>query len=95
MRSYWIMGGRFGNEYSLVYCGNSIDEEKAQAQGYDRITRKEAIAKCIAERRREKENPMFSGYASRYIYPYMDDYYHVDFENYPWVKVDYFVEKIG
>lgn len=64
-------------------------------QGYERITRKEAIAACVAERKRAKENSNFSGYADSYIYPFMQDYSHVDFDNYPWAKIDYFVVKIG
>lgn len=95
MCSYWMQSGGFGNEYGLVYCTSSIDEEKAQAQGYERITREEAVAKCIEERKRRKGNPAFSGYAPCYIYPYMDDYYYVDFDNYPWSKLYYRVVKAG
>lgn len=95
MRSYWINRGDFRNQYSLAYCNSSIDEEQAEMQGYERITRKEAIAYCVAERRRAKENPNFSGYADSYIYPFMSDYSQVDFCNYPWAKIYYFVVKIG
>lgn len=93
MRSYWIKRGEFSNQYGLVYCNSTIDEEKAQTAGYERITRKEAIAKCREERNRQKADPAFAGYADSYIYPFMLDYYYTDFNNYPWCKVGYFVVK--
>lgn len=93
MRSYWIRRGDFQNQYRLAYCNSSIDEELAEMQGYERITRKEAIAECVAARRRAKENTSFSGYAD--IYPFMADDSKIDFCNYPWAKIDYFVVKIG
>lgn len=88
MKSYWIRHGRFANEYSLVYCDSSILEEQAAADGYERITRREAEQYASSERRRRKENPSFSGYATQYIYPYGVD---ADFENYPWTKCGYLV----
>lgn len=95
MRSYWIQRGHFANQYGLVYCNSSIDEEQAEMYGYERITRREAIAQCVAERKRAKENPNFSGYDDSYIYPFIADHSYIDFNNYPWAKIDYFVVKIG
>lgn len=95
MRSYWINRGDFRDQYRLAYCGSSIDEEQAEMQGYERITRKEAIAACVAERHRAKYAPHFSGYSDSCIYPFMPDYSQIDFDNYPWERIGYFVVKIG
>lgn len=65
MRSYYIVRGRFANEYSLYWAesGATIPE------CFERITRKEAEAACKSENDRRKYNGSFSCYADNAIYP--------------------------
>ena len=60
-KNYFVSYGNFGNQYSVVWS-----YEKS-IPGYERITRKKAISLVQREREREKYDPAFSGYASRYI----------------------------
>ena len=74
MKKYYIKYPRnFGNEYDLRYVDGLDDELRALEQGYKRITKKEALEKCRAERRARKNDPAFSGYGSAIIV-------HFDFE---------------
>lgn len=59
----------FANTYDLVYTETEKEEEKVIAEGYERITRKEAERLCRAERDREQYEPSNSGYASSVILP--------------------------
>ena len=71
MNKYYIKYTRdFANTYALVYTETATEEEKAAAEGYQRITRKEAERLCRAERYREQYDPSFAGYASDVILPY-------------------------
>ena len=88
---YYVKRGDFRNQYSLVYTNSSISDEHAIADGYERITRKEAERLCVAERRRRKDDPSFAWYADAYIFPYGVD---ADFENYPWVKAGNLIVRI-
>ena len=71
MNKYYIKYTKdFANTYALVYTETAAEEEKAAAEGYQRITRKEAERLCRAERAREQYDPSFAGYASSEILPY-------------------------
>ena len=74
MKKYYIRYPRnFGNEYDLRYVDGVDDELRAIEQGYERITKKEALEKCRAERWARKHDQAFSGYGSAIIV-------HLDFE---------------
>lgn len=74
MKKYYIKYPRnFGNEYDLRFVDGLDDELRAIEQGYERITKKEALEKCRAERWARKNDPAFSGYGSAIIV-------HLDFE---------------
>lgn len=62
----------FGNTYWLRYVTSKADFEKAKNEGYERITRKEAIYLASAERYRRNNDYAFSGYASESIYPWRE-----------------------
>lgn len=68
MKKYYIVWGDFGNEYSLWYTDRR-EMETALPPDAERITRKEAISYCAAERYRRKHDQTSSGYADTYIYP--------------------------
>jgi len=68
MKKYYIRYPRnFGNEYDLRFVDGVDDELRAIEQGYERITKKEALEKCRAERWARKNDPAFSGYGSAII----------------------------
>ena len=71
MRKYFIHYYRdFGNTYNLAYTDTDAQAAEAEANGWDRITRKQAESKCADENRARKTDPAFSGYADSLIYPY-------------------------
>ena len=77
MRHYYIKHGRAANYYDLVYTEDATEAAAAGAAGYERITRREAIDYCRAERDRRAYDPAFGGYADAYIYPWTDeDFFH-------------------
>lgn len=88
MKKYYILFPRdFANEYVLRHVeAGSKEEKEAINNGYERITKKEAVAKCQEERTRRKCDPSSSGFGSDSIYPYgygiylnpMADYYTKD-----------------
>lgn len=59
----------FGNTYELAYTETDKEEERALAEGFERITRKEAEQLCRAERDREQYEPSNSGYADSVVLP--------------------------
>ena len=67
---YFIKRGNFRNEYLLLFTENADQSLDLRNQGCERITRKEAVQFCIDERKRQRSNPDFSGYASASVYPY-------------------------
>jgi len=69
-KAYFIARGKFDNEYSLYYTETPEEEKQAEIDGCERITRKEAIAYCVAERRRRKNDPAFAYYANTHVWPY-------------------------
>lgn len=77
MKNYYINYPRnFANEFTICHVERgSAEEKEAIAQGYRRITRREAIAECIAERKCRRD-PDYYGSGSTVIYPYGYDAYN-------------------
>lgn len=69
MKKYFVKYGDFGNVYSLRWA----EDGDAIPAGYEQITRKKAEQLARAERRRRKDEPMSSGYADSYIFPFTPD----------------------
>lgn len=70
MKQYFIeYWSNFGNTYTLYWAETPDQLAMAKALDLERITRKEAIRLCGAERRRRANNPAFAFYASTVIYP--------------------------
>ena len=70
-KHYYIIRSDFSNVYSLCWVvAGSQDEQDAVADGWERISRKDAIAKCIEERANRKFDPAFSGYGDTIICNY-------------------------
>lgn len=69
-KHYWIKRGEFANQYDLEYTITPEQEYQAWHQGYEPITRKEAVKLCRAERDRRNNDPMFAGYADDRIWPF-------------------------
>lgn len=71
MKTYHIRYPRnFANEYDLCYCETAAEAKEAEAAGFERITRKEAIRKCANERWAREHDQNFSGYGSADILPW-------------------------
>lgn len=84
MKKYFVVYGKFSNQYALFWTTNeglypdapdykrkfNTAEFVAEYPIAEQITRKQALALARAERKRRRENGMFSGYADRYIHPY-------------------------
>lgn len=69
MKKYYISYWRdFGNTYDLMWT-DSPEMEKQLPANAERISRKEAIEKCLEELTARKNDPAFSGYASAAVYP--------------------------
>jgi len=65
--NYWK---DFGNTYTLAWTeAGSAEEQAAIENGWERITRKEAIRLCVEERERRRTDEAFSGYASEKVFP--------------------------
>lgn len=79
MKSYYIKYPRnFANEFTICHVERgSAEEKEAIAQGYRRITRREAIAECIAERKCLRDSGYYSA-GSTEIYPFGCDRYDRD-----------------
>lgn len=63
-RKYYILRGRFANEFNLCYENDALPEE------WERITRREAEGFARGEAWRRKYDQGFSGRAPQYILPY-------------------------
>lgn len=68
-KKYFVHYGQAANVYSLRWVDNTEDETLLREHGYEQITRKEAIALAMKERKHRKEDPSFSGYAEDHIFP--------------------------
>lgn len=67
-RAYYVRYPRdFANEYSLRYTVGGAD--LSAADGWERITRREAERLARTERERRRWKPSRSGYADAHIYP--------------------------
>lgn len=96
-RKYWIHYYKdFSNTYNLCYTETSDEEKRMEDKGWERITRKEAVNKCVAERRRRKEDAMFSGFADAVILPFRYDVNEDYWVNDPSMamKGSYIVERV-
>lgn len=72
MRNYYVKyTNNFHNTYNLCYVE---DDETPPSGDWTRISRKEAISLCVAERDRERYDNQFSGFADSYIFPYKECY---------------------
>lgn len=70
-RRYLVrFASNFSNSYKVVWVNSAYEEKIALAEGYERITREDAVRLCLRERHRRENNLYFSGYASEYILPY-------------------------
>lgn len=54
MKKYYIKYGDFANIFVIRWVDTIEDEEAAIGEGFERITRKEAIEKCKNEREKVK-----------------------------------------
>ena len=73
MKHYFVKHCRdFGNTYSLRWADNAADVATLTAEGYDRITRAEALRLARDEAIRRRDDPAFAYYADAYIYPVRD-----------------------
>lgn len=72
MKNYYIKYGRFANEYTIVHVENTDVASKKWLENseYTRISYRDAIKKCAAERWARKNDPFFSGYGTAYIMPW-------------------------
>ena len=81
-RLYFVKYGKFANTYTLIHT-TPEDAARAKAEGYERITRAEAIRLAKAEAERQNSDPSFSGYADSHIFPIapasLDEYAAADF----------------
>lgn len=85
IRAYYIKYYRdFANTYNLCWCW----ADESTPEGWRRITRKEAINYCKAERQLRRANHNFSGYADAYIYPASGKYNRAN----PIITDNYIVE---
>lgn len=71
----------FTNTYNLAWAETPEQLEIAQADGWEQITRKKAQALCMEERRRQLNDPSFSGYADTLIFPIDYDRMENDWQN--------------
>ena len=77
MKQYFVKYFRnFGNTYALRWADNAADVATLTTEGYDRITRAEALRLARDEAIRRRDDPAFAGYADDHIYPVRD--YHPD-----------------
>lgn len=73
MKHYYVKYYRsFGNCYALNWADNSADIAALTSDGYERITRAEALRLARDEAIRRRDDPAFAYYATAYIYPARD-----------------------
>ena len=66
-KMYWVQYHGFANRYELAWTDNEVDRITAREQGFDHITRKEAVTLARRERERAEYDAAFSGYADDHI----------------------------
>lgn len=75
MKQYFIKYTRnFGNTYALRWADNAADVATLTAEGYERITRADALRLARDEAIRRRDDPAFAYYADDHIYPVRDCY---------------------
>lgn len=67
MKKYFIMRSEFSNAYRIASTDDVATSCKMLAEGWERITLKEATALCKRERERRRYESMSAGYASTKI----------------------------
>lgn len=71
MKKYYVRYPRnFANEYSLVWADSEHPMPDPEDNGWERITRKQAIYLAASEADRRKTDVNSSGYADDYIFPW-------------------------
>ena len=65
MKKYLIMHGDFANVYDVRH----VDRAEEIPEGWEQITRAEAIKKCVQERARRRFDASSSGYAPAEVLP--------------------------
>lgn len=89
MKHYYVKYIRnASNWYSLVYTETEEQSELALANGYERITRRQAEKLAAQERFRRKYDPSFAYHADADIFPFG---VYADFNNYPWTRDGYLI----
>ena len=78
----------FANTYAVVYAETDAEQAMATAEGYEQITRKEAVKLCRAEREREQFDSAFSGYADSVILPISYPVDRLDWRNDPRMRLN-------
>lgn len=70
MKKYYVnYYNGFSNCYDLMWAETSEQTKKAEENGYERITRRQAEKLCAAENDRRKYDLIAAGYAANVIYP--------------------------
>ena len=70
MKHYFVKYTRnFGNAYALRWADNAADIATLTAEGYERITRADALRLARDETIRRRDDPAFAYYADAHIYP--------------------------
>lgn len=92
MKKYIIQYGEFSNTYALRY----IESGEEIPEGWERITKKEAVQLCRREIERREYNNAFSRYGDATIIPYDYDDYELYIVNDPRYKlVNHIWEKVN
>lgn len=75
MKHYYLTTTSHTNCYTVYYSETKTDEQVRLEHfpNAERISAKEAERLCVEERKRRRENPMFSGYSPTVILPF--EYY--------------------
>ena len=70
MKQYFVKYSRnFGNTYAFRWADNAADVAALTSDGYERITRAEALRLARDEAIRRRDDPAFAYYADAHIYP--------------------------
>lgn len=67
MKKCFVMRTNYANAYRVAATDDVVTSCQMLAEGWERITLKEANALCKRERERRRDEPMSAGYASAKI----------------------------
>lgn len=70
-KRFYIRHGAFANVYELAYAEFASDDAKLRAIGFQRTTRREALARIKRENFRRQYDALFAGYADNCVWPAM------------------------